>query len=313
MTTTMAQQDPLSAIPTLPHPLNDDYQYVRLSISKQYPAVTIVALDRPTKRNAMNATMWKEMGHVFSVLGRTGDGCRCVLLTGVGSCCSAGIDVTDPTFLMTPPGTNTEHVNVNVNVAHTGLTFLPKLRQMQACLTAVETCPVPVVAAIHGYCVGAGVDLVSCADVRLCHCRSVFGVAEVALGLAADVGTLQRWPKITGNQSLVRELCLTGRNFDAATAEKLGLVSTIVSEKENVVLTALHTVCAKIIPHSPVAVQGTKEALLYARDHSVADGLEQVAAYNALALQSDDLVAAWTARATKTKPTFANLPAFSKL
>lgn len=302
----MTMADPLSAIPTLQHPLNNDYQYIQLSISKQYPSVTIVALDRPNKRNAVNAVMWKEIGHIFSVIGQTGDGCRCVLLTGTGSCFSAGIDVTDPTFLMTP-------TSENVNVAHTGLTFLPKLRQMQACFTALEQCPVPVVAAIHGYCVGAGVDLMSCADIRLCHAAAVFGVAEVALGLAADVGTLQRWPKITGNQSLVRELCLTGRNFDAVTAEKAGLVSNIVDVTENVVWTALHTVCAKIIPHSPVAVQGTKEALLYARDHSVADGLEQVAAYNALALQSDELVAAWTARATKKRPTFANLPAFSKL
>lgn len=311
----MAAQDPLSAIPTLPHPRNHDYQYLQLRVSTQYPAVTIVALDRPAKRNAINATMWKEIGHVFSVMGRTGDGCRCVLLTGTGSCFSAGIDVTDPTFLMTPPPTDdaTANVNVNANMAHTGLTFLPKLRHMQACFTALEQCPIPIVAAIHGYCVGAGVDLISCADIRLCHAATVFGVAEVALGLAADVGTLQRWPKITGNQSLVRELCLTGRSFDAATAERLGLVSHIVSERENVVMTALHTVCANIVPHSPVAVRGTKEALLYARDHSVADGLEQVAAHNALALQSDDLVAAWTARATKTKPRFADLPAFSKL
>jgi delta(3,5)-delta(2,4)-dienoyl-CoA isomerase len=299
--------DPLQAIPTLPHPLNNDYQYIQLSISQEHPSVTIVALNRPRKRNAMNAIMWKEIGRIFSTLGRTGDGCRCVLLTGTGSCFSAGIDVTDPSFLMTTQQTPTEN---NVNVAHTGLTFLPKLRQMQACFTALEQCPVPVVAAIHGYCMGAGVDLMSCADIRLCHAATVFGVAEVALGLAADVGTLQRWPKITGNQSLVRELCLTGSNFDASTALTAGLVSRIVMD--NVVVDALQ-VCAKIVPHSPVAVQGTKEALLYARDHSVAAGLEQVAAYNALALQSDDLVAAWTARATKTRPTFADLPAFSKL
>jgi delta(3,5)-delta(2,4)-dienoyl-CoA isomerase len=297
----MTMADPLSAIPTLPHPLNNEYQHIQLSISKEYPSVTIVALDRPRKRNAMNAVLWKEIGSIFSILGRSGDGCRCVLLTGTGSSFSAGIDVTDPSFLMTS----------QENVAHTGLAFLPKIRHMQACLTALETCPVPVVAAIHGYCMGAGVDLISCADIRLCHANTVFGVKEVALGLAADVGTLQRWPKITGNQSLTRELCLTGRNFDASTAVQAGLVSRIVTE--NVVLTALQTVCAKIVPHSPVAVQGTKEALMYARDHSVADSLEQVAAFNALALQSDDLVSAWTARATKKIPTFSDLPAFSKL
>jgi delta(3,5)-delta(2,4)-dienoyl-CoA isomerase len=294
--------DPLTAIPTRPHPLNNDYQYIQLSIPIEHPSVTIVALDRPRKRNAMNAVLWKEIGRIFSILGRTGDGCRCVLLTGTGSSFSAGIDVTDPSFMLSPME----------NVAHTGLTFLPKIRQMQACFTALEKCPVPVVAAIHGFCMGAGVDLISCADIRLCHAATVFGVTEVALGLAADVGTLQRWPKITANQSLVRELCLTGGNFDASTALTAGLVSRITIATGNVVVDALQ-VCARIVPHSPVAVQGTKEALLYARDHSVAAGLEQVAVYNALALQSDDLVEAWTARTTKKKPEFADLPAFSKL
>lgn len=291
---------PLAALKVNPHPLNLTYEHLELLISRDDPSVTIVALNRPRKRNAMNSQLWKEIGRVFSSLGTTGDACRVVLLVGNGSCFSAGIDITDPAFLPAPKD----------NAAHTGLAFLPKLAEMQACFTALEHCPVPVVAAIHGSCIGAGIDLITAADIRLCDATANFGVREVALGLAADVGTLQRLPKVVGNASLARELCLTGQDFSSAIALEMGLVSRIA--KLNVIQEALQ-VCAKIAQHGPVAVRGTKQALVYARDHSVQAGLEQVGAYNALALQSDDLVAAWTARTTKKKPVFGELPAYSRL
>ena len=214
-------------------------------------------------------------------------------------------------------------------MAHDGLTFLPKLKQMQDCFTALETCPVPVVAAVSGHCIGAGVDLVCCADVRVCSPNAVFAVREVALGLAADVGTLQRLPKIVGHQSVVRELCLTGRNFSAPEAAAMGFVSHVVyddAHKNNnnrnneLLLSRALQLCQNMAQHSPVAVQGTKKALLYARDHSVDEGLDQIAAYNALALQGNDVKVAWTmtargggANATMNKPRFGGIPAHSKL
>ncbi len=284
-------------------PLNKRERYRNLSVTWIGEHVVQVALNRPHKLNAVNRGMWKEIGEVFSSLGTTGDGCRCILLVGNGDSFSAGIDVTDTSLMPS---------NGGEDAAHIGIAFTPLIRDMQACFTALEKCPVPVVAAIHGNCIGAGVDLICAADVRWCTDDTIFSVREVRLGLAADVGTLQRLPKIVGNQSWVRDVCLSGRNFDASEALQMGLVSRVVSGHAALLEHAI-TLCAEIASHSPVAVQGTKKGLIYARDHSVADGLEQISSYNALALQSQDLQNAWMARATKTKKKFSNLPRHSRL
>jgi Delta3,5-Delta2,4-dienoyl-CoA isomerase len=289
-----------------PHPLDKDFEFLSLSLLQ--PKVVVVALDRPEKRNAMNRKMWKEIGHAFSCLGRLGDGCRCILLVGHGASFSAGIDMFDSSFLPEQGGL------MSVDVAHVGLAFQPKLKEMQDCFTALEECPVPVVAAIHGYCIGAAIDLVCAADVRICTQDTFFSVREVALGLAADVGTLQRLPKIVGNQSLVREICLTGRNVSALEAFNMGLVSkVVVCADQSSLLQSATEICSEIAKHSPVAVHGTKKALLYARDHSVRDGLEQIASFNSMALQSPDVTAAWNAGAAKEDPSFRDLPAQSRL
>ena len=319
-----------------PHPLNVDYQYLRLckyylarstgadsnsatvrdnaKSSLTRPHVAIVCLDRPHKRNAMNSQMWKELGTLFgSVLGRTGDDCRAVILTSSSEhSFSAGIDISDPNFLMPKNGRNVYSNEDDADdLVRVGLAFVPKIQQMQDCFTALERCPVPVLAAISGPCIGAGVDLACCADVRLCSDEAFFSVREVALSLAADVGTLQRLPKIVGNESLVRELCLTGRNFTAKEALTIGFVSRVCRKDE--LLPQAIEICTLMAQHSPVAVQATKKALLYARDHSVADGLDQIAAYNTLALQGNDLETTWKARATNTLPHFRSIPPYSRL
>lgn len=284
--------------------LQDDLKkYRNLSVTWIGEHVVQVALNRPHKLNAVNRGMWKEIGDVFSSLGSMGDGCRCILLIGTGASFSAGIDVTDPSLMPS---------NVGEDVAHKGIAFSPLIRDMQASFTALEKCPVPVVAAVHGNCIGAGVDLICAADVRWCTVDTVFSVREVQLGLAADVGTLQRLPKIVGNQSWVREVCLNGRNFTSSEALQMGLVSRLVSGHATLVEQATK-LCAEIASHSPVAVQGTKLGLLYARDHSVADSLEQIVNYNALALQSQDLRNAWMARSSKSAPKFTNIPRYSRL
>lgn len=293
-----------------PHPLDTDFEFLRVYRTKRTTAdvidsggnVAIVSMNRPRKRNAIHRLFWKEIGALFRS-SRLIDDCRCVLLTAQGSSFSAGIDVTDPSFL---PDTTTSD-----DVAHIGLSFLPKLRDMQDCFSALEDCPIPVVAAIHGNCIGAGVDLICAADIRVCTLDTVFAVREVALGLAADVGTLQRLPKIVGNDSWVREICLTGRNVSATEANKMGLVSHIYADKEKMIQDTLH-LCSTIAKHSPVAVRGTKKALLYSRDHSVREGLDQIAAFNALALQGQDLPTAWT-RSTRADPVFVDIPPRSRL
>ena len=137
--------------------------------------------------------MWKEIGDVFRQLGTIGDGCRCILLIGNGKGFCGGIDITDEKFFSGIIEGNAD-----------------RILEMQDAFTALEECNVPVVAAIHGACVGAGIDMTCCADVRVCSPNAKFSIREVRLGLAADVGTLQRFPKIVGFGSRVRELCLTG-------------------------------------------------------------------------------------------------------
>ena len=150
--------------------------------------------------------MWIEIGSAFRQLGTIGDGCRCIILIGKGKGFCGGIDITDEKFFS---GISSNY-HTTTDMARQSLAFRSQILEMQAAFTAVEECPVPVVAAMHGACVGAGVDLVCCADVRVCSPNTKFSVREVRLGLAADVGTLQRLPKLVGFSSRVRELCLTG-------------------------------------------------------------------------------------------------------
>jgi delta(3,5)-delta(2,4)-dienoyl-CoA isomerase len=287
--------------------LDGKFRYLSVSVPDACPNVVVVSLNRPKKRNAINATMWKEIGLVFSSLGRMGDDCRCVVIRGEGKAFTAGLDISDSSMLM---GTSDDGDGSDeMDAPRKGLSFLPKILEMQRCLTAIEECPVPVIAAIHGNCIGAGVDLASCCDIRLAQVGSTFSVREVQLGLAADVGTLQRFPKITGNDSRVRELCYTGETFDHNEALRIGFVSRLC---QNVMQDATH-LASLIASHSPIAVMGTKRSLVYSRDHTVAEGLEHVASHNALALMTSDIPAAMVAASNKERARFAPIPAISRL
>jgi Delta3,5-Delta2,4-dienoyl-CoA isomerase len=287
--------------------------------------IAIVSLNRPHKKNAMSSIMWKEIGQCFRTIHLTGD-VRAVVLHGEGPCFSTGLDLSDPSLLSLSSSSNNTQTSSSIpDPARIGLSFLSKIHEMQACFTAVEECPVPVIAAVHSYCVGAGVDLITACDIRLCTTDSQFSVKEVVVGLAADVGTLQRFPKIVGHGSRVREICLTGEVFDANEAHRIGLVSRVVptaaggggdgsssSSSEDVLGHALK-IAKTIASHSPVAATGTKKSLLYSRDHSVQDGLEHIAAHNALALQTQDLPAAFMASRKKQLAQYADLYPSSRL
>ena len=304
----------------LQHPFDADYEFLSLQIPPEAPHVTIVTLNRPRKLNAIHSSFWKEIGHAFARLGRNTDGdkSRCLLLNGAGRGFCAGIDVSDLSFTVSHSGDTT----TAVDPARQGLALQTKVREMQACFTQLETCPIPVVAALHGLCIGAGIDLACCADIRIAQKGCIFSVREVKMGLAADVGTLQRLPKITGNASWVSDVCLTGRNFDSQEALSSGFVSQVIEEKNQRETTGdipvsflRHSIrlCHAIAKNSPVAVVGTKQAILYARDHTVADGLEQIISYNALALQSRDLMQSIEAAAEKRQASFPDLLPHSRL
>jgi enoyl-CoA hydratase/carnithine racemase len=173
---------------------------------------------------------------------------------------------------------------------------------VQDVVTSLERCRKPVLAAIHGACVGAGVDLICAADMRYCSADANFSIKEVDLAITADAGTLQRLPRLIGD-GLVRELAFTARKFGGEEARTIGLVNRCYATPEELfsgVSEIAHTIAAK----SPLAMRGTKEMLAYARDHSVADGLNYVATWNAAMLMSADLDEAVAAMQQKRAPQF---------
>ena len=277
------------------------YQHIAVSKPNNCPGVAVVALNRPRKRNAINSSMWREIGHVFSELMYSPDDIRCIALVGNGNAFCAGIDLSDPSFgLVDAGGASVDNDgddggDAGDDVARKALRFRPKILEMQRAFTALEACPVPVVAIIQGFCVGGGVDLITAADIRICSPSAVFSVREARLGLAADVGTLQRLPKIVGFGSRVRELIFTGEDFGSAEAARIGLVSRVAASDETLFREGLD-IARRIASNSPVAVRGSKLSLNYSRDHTVADGLEHIATHNAGALITDDLMSSFAGK-----------------
>ena len=175
------------------------------------------------------------------------------------------------------------------DIARKSLALHSKVAWFQDQFTELERCKKPVICCIHNACVGGGVDLVTATDIRLATADSWFCVKEVDMGLAADVGTLQRLPKVIGNQSLVNELCLTARKMRSEEAERCGLVSRLYESKEDMMTSALE-LAKNIASKSPVAVQGTKMHLVYSREHSVQEGLRNMVTWNMAMLQSEDVM-----------------------
>ncbi|XP_069738371.1 delta(3,5)-Delta(2,4)-dienoyl-CoA isomerase, mitochondrial [Phaenicophaeus curvirostris] len=263
-----------------------------LRVSPAREQVLLVELNRPHKRNAMGAAFWREMVECFEAIARDPSS-RAVVIAGAGSVFTAGIDLEE---------LGREFLAVEgEDAARRAWKLRRKIEEFQETFSVLEKCPKPVIAAVNGACVGAGVDLVSACDIRYCSQDAWFQVKEVDIGLAADVGTLQRLPKILGSQSLVNELALTARKLLAPEALTCGLVSRVFPDKETLLEGALD-VAAAIAARSPVAVQGTKVNLVFSRDHPVADGLRFVAAWNMSMLQSEDVLKAAQAALEKRGP-----------
>ncbi|KAJ8414529.1 hypothetical protein AAFF_G00037310 [Aldrovandia affinis] len=271
-----------------------------LSVSHPAIAVTHVELCRPAKRNAMNQAFWSEMVDCFSQIALDSE-CRVVVVSGAGKLFTAGIDLMDmAAHVLQPEGDDVARMSWNMRRIVT---------KYQETFSIIEKCPKPVVVAVHGACVGGGVDLITACDIRLCTQDAWFQVKEVDIGLAADVGTLQRLPKVIGSRSLVNELALTARKMYSDEAKSCGLVSRVFADKEAMMCGALE-LAGEIAARSPVAVQGTKINLLYSRDHSVSEGLDYMATWNMSMLQTQDLVKSAQAAMERKSP--KDVP-FSKL
>mmetsp|Transcript_985 Transcript_985/g.2757 ORF Transcript_985/g.2757 Transcript_985/m.2757 type:complete len:276 (-) Transcript_985:38-865(-) len=266
-----------------------------LAISKLADCVFHVELNRPKARNAMNWSFWRELKIAFDAIAVDPD-CHVVILTGRGKSFTAGLDLSDSRNL--PPPAK--------DAARRGLKFISHLRIMQDGINAVEACLKPTIAVVHGACIGGGVDLITATDIRYCTEDAIFSIREVAVGLAADIGTLARLPKVVGNDSAVREMALTASDFTGEDALRWGLVSRVLPSLDKAMEQA-QMVATRIAGQSPIAVLGTKKNLNYGRDHSISESLEYIQAWNAAMIQTDDIGAAMTASFKKTVPQFSKL------
>lgn len=255
--------------------------------------IATVCLNRPEKANAMNAAMWQDIRKAFTWVDETPD-VRVAVLQGEGRVFTAGIDLQ----MMMGLGSQIR----NVCDARTREALRRVILDMQDTLTSLERCRKPVIAAIHGGCVGGGIDLITCADMRYCSADAYFTIKEIDIGMTADVGTLQRLPKLVG-EGITRELAYTGRNFLADEALRIGLVNRVFDSRE-ALYAGVQEIAATIAAKSPLSIRGTKEMITYARDHSVTDSLNYIATWNAAMLMSNDLSEAMAANMGKRKALF---------
>ncbi|MEE4277301.1 MAG: crotonase/enoyl-CoA hydratase family protein [Halieaceae bacterium] len=249
-------------------------------------SVAEVFLNRPDKANSMSAPMWREIQDCFEWLDSEPT-VRVVILAAHGKHFCAGIDLE---MLAGGPGEGLE-------TSRRAELFRRNVLRLQDNLSAIEKCRKPVLAAIHNTCIGGGIDMVTCADMRYASADAWFSVREIDIGMTADVGTLQRLPKLIPYAAAC-ELAYTGRRLEAEEAQRLGLVNRVFADREEL-LREVRAIAATIASKSPLAIRGSKEMLLYSRDHSVQEGLNYIATWNASMLSEKDLREGMTAQFEK--------------
>ncbi|MCP4599408.1 MAG: crotonase/enoyl-CoA hydratase family protein [Proteobacteria bacterium] len=268
-----------------------DYEFY---LVEKKPPIAWVYLNSPEKKNALAPAAWKETIPIFDDLSRDRE-IRVVILTGKGTCFSAGID------LMSMAGELPEVIEPDQK-GRTKWSLLRKIYAMQDTMTVIEQCTKPVIAAVHGYCIGAGLDMISACDIRLCSEDAVFSLKEASLGFVADVGGLQRLPSIVG-QGITRELAYTAKQITAARAKEVLLINEVYNTHE-ALLDSAQKMASEIAENSPLAVEATKDVLLNAECQSIESGLKYVASISTNIIPSNDLMEAITAFAEKRKPIF---------
>ncbi len=257
--------------------------------------VAHVQINNPARANALAAPFWEELPRLIEQLDADTT-VRAIVISGVGRHFTAGIDLAIFQDFAPDP---------QADPARQRERLYRRIRAMQETFSVLERCRKPAIAAIHGACLGAGVDMVTACDIRLAASDAFFAIQEVNIGMVADVGTLQRAPHLLPH-GILRELAFTGRRMSAGEAHRWGFVNTVHETKE-AALAAAMDIAREIARKSPLAVAGTKEMLNYARDHRVEDGLRHVAVWNAGLLIGQDIMKGARAALTGDAPEFDDL------
>ncbi|MFZ2512151.1 MAG: crotonase/enoyl-CoA hydratase family protein [Gordonia sp. (in: high G+C Gram-positive bacteria)] len=268
-----------------------EYKAFEVTIADHIAEVTLIG---PGRGNAMGPDFWSELVPIFTGLDADPD-VRAVVLTGAGKNFSYGLDL---------PAMGDDFGAILADEAKAGprTDFHNLIKRMQSGINAVADCRKPVIAAVAGWCIGGGVDLITAADIRLASADAKFSVREVRVAIVADMGSLARLPLIIGDGH-TRELALTGKDIDAARADKIGLVNDVYDDLD-ALLAAARAQAAEIAALPPLVVQGTMAILDHSRAAHVDDSLRYVAAWNSAFLPSNDLTEALTAVFEKRPPKF---------
>ena len=255
--------------------------------------IGVITLNRPEKRNALNPVVWNALDMAIGMAEEDPEA-RVVLLRGEGESFCAGLDLSPENELFSAIN-NTPNATQKV-------WFFKEVRKTQDIHTRLDRISKPTIALIHGHCLGAGLELVLCCDIRLCSQETLFAFPEAKLGFITDVGGLQRLPKVVG-KGHAREIAFRGHRFDANRAKTINLVNDVFSDKKAVEEKG-RAMAEEIAANPPLAVQGAKEVLLFDEEVSLEESLEYNAARSSMIVPSEDLLEAVSAYLQKRKGEF---------
>jgi enoyl-CoA hydratase len=258
--------------------------------------VAHLQMNRPEKRNAMIAAFWEELPRIVRDIDENSKA-RVIVLSSTGPVFSAGIDVG---MFQDIGGAKDK------NAPQYGASFYTDVKRLQASLSSLENCRIPVLTAIQGGCYGGGVDLITACDMRYGTADSFITIYEINVGMTADVGT---FPRILNHmpEGIVRELAYTGRKMGAEECKSRGLFNEVYADHETM-MSAVMEMAREIASKPPLAVYGCKRAITYSRDHSTADALDNIAIWNMSMLIPSEMMEAMMAGKQKRAGNFKDLP-----
>lgn len=276
--------------------MTNKYESFNLEIEDN---IANIILSRPEQLNSMSRKFWVELPEILEEVNRNSE-IRVLIISSTGKHFCAGMDLSafDNGVANIPKEKRPDNARI-------GEALYRSARELQEYISKLEKIRVPVIAAIHGGCIGGAVDLVTACDIRLATTDAFFCIQEINIGMAADVGTLQRLPRIIPD-SKMRELAYTGRRMLADEAKESGLVSDVYNSQEEMV-NAAKEMANEIAKKSPIAIYGLKALMNYSRDHTISDSLDFNALWSGAMLSQRDMEEAIKAFVEKREATFGKM------
>ncbi len=269
-------------------------QYTRLEVTVADSGVGTITLNQPDEYNRMPPAFWGEFPAALETMDASG-GMRALVVASTGKHFSAGMDLS----------VFTEGRGPELERGRAGEAARRRLGGLQDVFSRLEALRMPVLAAVQGGCVGGGVDLVAACDMRYCTEDAFFCIQEINIGLAADVGTLQRLPKLIP-EGMMRELAYTGRRMPASEAKEIGLVNQVFPSQK-AMLEAVTALAEEIASKSPLAITSTKHLLNYGREHSVAETLDYQQLWMSAVPQGGEMATYFKAKSDGVEPAYEDL------